>query len=279
MAGFEVPPGMIAITTYGGVRAETVQSLIELKERCHELQLNNVIFSTVVATLVDKARNDTVRNFLANKNLQWLWFIDADMIVAKNAVDVMLATAYRDYQWADIVGGYCQLRGSPFLPTIDTGTGTWESTLPKQGILEVIRTGGACTLTKRHVFEAMERPWFGVRPAPRALDMLAEVDNYARIKFDGRNPFADIPAWEQLLKCARDDSGTAPTVAGERKDFSTVGEDSNFADRAKAHGFRIVVQTDLVVGHVDTKVIWPDDHAAALKEGAKNARADLGVTE
>jgi len=272
--GYQVPPGIIAITSYGSVRPETAQSLLDLKDRARDIGLTNVQFQFVIATLVDKARNDAVEAMLANPANGWLWFIDADMIVPKEALDHILVTAFRDCPWADIVGGYCQLRGDPFLPTIDTGSGLWESHLPGQGALEVIRTGGACTLIKRQVFEKMAYPWYGIRPAATPLDMLAEVDNFARIKFDGRNPFSGMKEWQQLIQCARDDQ---PIQQGKRRP-NTVGEDSNFTDRAKALGFRIVVQTNAVIGHVDKKVIWPQDHAEAMKRGAKFNRLAVGVT-
>jgi len=175
----------------------------------------------------------------------------------------MLETAFHTHQDADVVGAYCQLRGPPFLPTIDTGTGTWESHLPGKGAIPVIRTGSACILIKRKVYEAMEPPWYGIRPAPRPIDMLAEVDNYARIKFDGRNPFFEKDEWQALVKCAREDA------VNKRRDnlvnYNNVGEDSNFADRAKALGFNIIVQTNAVVHHVDTKLITPQDHAEAMR--------------
>jgi hypothetical protein len=107
--------------------------------------------------------------------------------------------------------------------------------------------------------------------------MLAEVDNFARIKFDGRNPFRRLPEWDQIVKCARDEASKQPSVSG--RSANTVGEDSNFTDRAKALGFRIVVQTNLVLGHVDKKVIWPKDHVDAMQAAQKRSRAAVGVLE
>ena len=188
----------------------------------------------------------------------------------------MLKTAFADCKWADIVGAYCQLRGKPYLPTIDTGTGTWESWIAGQGPLEVIRTGAACVLIKRQVFEKLEYPWYGIRPTPRPLDMFAEVDNFARVKFDGRNPFTRLPEWEQLLTCARQDAQSKPPGKSVQQ-YQTVGEDSSLCDKAKAAGFRIVVDTNAVCGHIDRKIIQPQDHADAMKEVRVSEDAAVGI--
>ena len=85
----------------------------------------------------------------------------------------------------DVLGAYCPLRGSLALPTIDTGTGTWESWYPGSGVIEAMRTGAAFLLCKRHVFEKLQDPWFRMRVPARPIDFMAEVDNWARMKFDG----------------------------------------------------------------------------------------------
>lgn len=271
--GTPVPPGMIVCTTYGSVRVEMAKSMLEMRAIAERQSASNIRWEFAVATLVDKARNDAVRAVLADPNLQWLWFIDADMQFSPELIHIMLASAYGSASWADVLGGYCNLRGSPYMPTIDTGTGTWEPTLPNQGVLEVIRTGAACLLIKRHVLEQMKAPWFGIRTSPKGLDAMTNFDNYARIKFDGRNPFSALPEWEQLFKCAREESSGAP----EGHEFHTVGEDSNFCDRSRALGFRIAVNTDAVVGHVDTKVITADDHIKAIHEMRENGDLIAGV--
>jgi hypothetical protein len=153
------------------------------------------------------------------------------------------------------------LRGYPYLPTIDPGSGTWEPVPPGVGPVEVMRTGGAFILIKRHVFERMKAPWYGVRPAERPLDMLMEVENFALQKFDGKNPLREHEAWAKLEQCAYEEHPRDPTFP-----YSTVGEDSNFCDRARGLGFKIVVQTNAVANHVDRKVITPEDHLTAMKE-------------
>lgn len=128
---------------------------------------------------------------------------------------------------------------------------------------------------KRHVLEALHDPWFRVRVPARPMDFMLEVDNWARIKFDGRNPFRDLPGepWEKLEKCARED----PSVAPEQFVPIEVGEDSGFCDRVRAAGFQIYVNTDIACGHVDHKVLTSADHKRATQERERAQRLLCGV--
>lgn len=281
MAGdFQVPPGILALTTYGSITAETTQSLLDLRGFNERNGLTNVTYMIVPGHLVDKARNDAVRMLLQHPHAQYLMFLDADMTFRPELMALLAQTAYGVATWADIVGGWCPLRGKPYLPTIDTGTGTWEQTDANQGLMEVIRTGGACILVKRHVYQQMEYPWYGVRPAPRALDMLAEVDNFARIKFDGRNPLRDKDEWATLERIAKEEASQQrgnPQAQGPGGTFSSVGEDSAFCDRAKALGFRIVVNTDAVCHHMDRLEITPALHTQEFRKMEADTWQAVGV--
>jgi hypothetical protein len=258
---FQVPPGAVCMTTYGAVTAETLGSWGEMRAYCGETGLKNLGFMIVMGSLVDKTRNEAVVSML-NSPAQWLLFIDGDMQWPKESAHVLLQTAYQGLPWADVVGAWCPLRGSPYLPTIDPGSGTWEPIAPGGGPIEVMRTGGAFLLIKRHVFERMPAPWYGVRTVGRPIDAMLEVDNFARQKFDGQNPLRKSKEWQQLESIA---AQLAHSPANAVYPFSSVGEDSNFCDRAKGMGFRIVVQTNLTINHVDRKVITADDHLDAMK--------------
>jgi len=279
-----VPCGMVSLTTWGMVTVETAAAMVDLRGFNEANGLRDVIYTFVAQGLVDKARNESVRQMLATpykgQPLQWLVFLDADATFQPNVLDQLLATAYITTPWADIVGAWAPLRGKPYLPTIDRGSGTWESHDVNCGPVEVIRTGHHCILIKRHVFERMAYPWYGVRPAPRPIDVLTEMDNYARCKMDGQNPLRTHPAWAALEKCAVEDAvqqrGRMP--AGQRADWiSAVGEDSNLCDKARALGFRIVVNTDIVTGHVDRRVITHIDHQQAMAEVRMNQKLVQGV--
>jgi hypothetical protein len=257
------------------ITQHTVQSLLEARSFTDRNGATNIKWLMEPATLVERARNAAVRGMIRD-NAQWLLFIDGDTVFSPDAALHALRTAYADYPHADVVGGYVPLRGDIALPTIDTGTGTWESWFPGSGVVEVMRTGCAFLLIKRHVLDALRDPWFRVRVPARPIDFMLEVDNFARIKFDGRNPLRDAPedAWAKLEKCARDD----PSAAPENFTPIEVGEDSGFCDRVRAAGFRIFVNTDISCGHVDTRILWGADHKKAVADRERMQRLLAGVT-
>lgn len=271
----QVPPGGVCMTTYGMIRHEAMSSLMEARSLCERSGLQNVRWYTMSGTLVEKTRNEACRMTLQDPNCGWLLFIDADMVFAPDLVVRLVQAAYGELPHADVLGGYCNLRGDLAIPTIDTGTGTWESWYPRSGPVEVMRTGAACLLVKRHVLQAMGDPWFRMRVPARPVDFMAEVDNFARIKFDGKNPFRELPEreWERLEQCAVDD----PSAAGMFTPVE-VGEDSGFCDRAKASGFRIFVHTDIVTSHVDTRIIDAAQHKKAMDGLALQTRQTMGIT-
>lgn len=284
----EIPPGRICVTSYGSIQVETAESLLQMARHAEQIGLHAITWSFVSGTLVDRARNDAAIQFMqsAQPQEEWLWFIDGDMLFQPQLIEVMLKTAFIDLPQADILGGYCNLKGAPYLPTIDRGSGSWEAHDAKIGPVSVIRTGAACLLIKRHAFDRIKYPWFGVFPASEPLEMLAEVDGFARRHYDGRNPLVGSE-WDKLTEIAGGDSkktkwattdgGRSFTAGSPHARYSTVGEDSNFCDRAKAVGLNIFVQTDAVVHHIDRKVIGPDDHQRAINEGRESQRELIGV--
>lgn len=256
-----IPPGSIVMTTHGVVRGESAKCLNESRSFCEEQGLKNCTWDMVPGALVEKARNDAVRQMLA-RGQQWILQIDADMVWDKAAVLQMLSFAFLANGPADVLGAYCTLKGEYKLPTMDTGTGTWESHYPGSGPVEVMRTGAAFLLAKRHVFERIQDPWFRMRVPARPIDFMAEVDNWARMKLHGQNPFRGMPGgpWEKLEDLAKSD----PTA--HRPNFvpAEVGEDSGFCDRVRNAGMRIFVHTDVVVGHLETVTSSWQDHKKAM---------------
>lgn len=270
----QVPPGMVVVTTYGSITYETMAAWGDMRERCVREGLN-VVWTFVPSSLVDRARNQAVAGFLShNPPLGWLLFVDGDAVFQPDSLHHILAFAYGDGKYADAVGAYCVLRGEPFLPTIDTGTGTWESVLPGQGPMEVMRTGSAFILMKRHCFERVPGPWYGTRNPMRAIDALAEVDNFAHTRFDGRNPLANTPEWQSLVQCAKDD----PSSRQPPNPSAFVGEDSNWCDSMRMHGLRIFVHTDIQVNHVDRTVRSAADHRESMKKNEQMMHTLVGCT-
>lgn len=272
----QVPNGHIVMTTWGSVRQESAQALLDSRSFCEKNGLSNLTWMMLPGALPEKTRNEAARQLLRDPAAGWLLQIDADMQWAPEAVLQLLQVAYGTHPHADVVGAYCPLRGELALPTIDTGTGTWESWFPGSGTVEVMRTGAAFHLVKRHVFENLKEPWYRMRVPARPIDFLAEIDNFARIKFDGRNPFRNLPGkeWERLEQCAMED----PSAAPETFVPAEVGEDSGFCDRVRNAGFRIFVATDIPVGHVETKVTTWMTHKEAIAKIQQQQRYCVGLS-
>jgi len=230
---------------------------------------HNVEYRHQPAVLVEKGRDDAVEHAL-KQGYDAIMQIDADMCeFPSNAMALMLHRLWIEYPWADAIGGYCNLKGPPYLPTIDTGTGRWENWYPGSGVLPVIRTGGAFLMVKTTAFRKFGPPWFRTRIANSPLAALADVDNFARCKLDGENPFYNTPDWLSLKMEAGKAGG------GE----SSIGEDSGFCDRLKAAGGQILVDTDIVVGHVAKQVITWRDHKKMIDDHKKQERLVVGVTK
>lgn len=269
---FQAPNGLLAMTSPGSVRVETMMALTGAALLCHDRKLP-VHIQHFGGSLVDKARNDAARACLGG-NFGYVLFIDGDMTFPQETIFNLVQAAYTPRaEWADAIGAYCVLRGGA-IPTIDTGTGTWESHFPGSGVLEVIRTGAAFLLVKRHCFEKMKEPWFLSRQPMRWLDAMTEIDNLSRTHLHGINPFRDLPGkpWETLLEMASNDPQSQKGETGYM-----VGEDSGFCDAAKAMGLRLAVDTDLEIGHIDTTVLNGASHKAKMDERERDHRLLYGV--
>lgn len=269
MAEFQAPVGLIALTSPGSIRVETSMSLIAGFQFSQKAGLV-VQPQHFGGSLVDKARNDACRALLGSQ-AGYVLFVDGDMTFQPDAFVKLVHNAYAVSPHFDVLGGLCHLRGG-CIPTVDTGTGTWESHFAGSGTLEVIRTGAAFLLVKRHVLERMPPPWFAIRFPMRRLDAFYEVDNFARTKTHGVNPFRG-PEWDRLVSLASSD----PESASNRPPNYEIGEDSGFCDRAKAQGFRIGVDTDLEVKHLDTMVLDSAEHERRMSEMKRQSRLLHGV--
>jgi len=250
--------GVIATVCLSGLVDDAyAQAFSDLRSWNDRNSFHNLEYITVSATLVEPGRDSIIEHALDPKGdgseppYDFSLQIDADAApIPPNALARILHSAYVEVPDSDVIGGYCQLKHPPNLPTIDTGTGTWEPIFPGEGIIPVMRTGGHFILVKTGITARFGPPWFKTRRTMRAIDALTEVDNYARIKLDGENPLRKSPAWEKLEQAAVGEGGGI---------VSTAGEDSGFCDAVKAIGGTIYVDTNLVIGHVAKKIITPED--------------------
>lgn len=276
------------ICTTGTVLSEYTAAFGNLRSFNDRNGFHKVEYLQIDAKLVEAGRDSAVMHAL-NEGYDWILQIDADAApFREDALHLLLNSAYLLHPDSDVMGAYCQIKGDLPLPTIDTGTGTWEVHFPDEGILPVIRTGAHFFLTKCDAFRKMGGPpYFRTRQPWMPLHALREVDNYARTQLDGQNPFERDKAWISLTQSAiKDTQDTNKERYLESKsplpmELSElfVGEDSGFCDRLKSVGGQIYVDTALVAGHVHKKIIVPDDLRNALDTMDRRRRLAYGVME
>lgn len=261
--------GLVATCVLSGsVEEEYAAAHEEMRCFNNDSGFRNVEYKRFHCVLVENGRDEVAMHAL-QQGYDFVLQIDADAApFAPDSLLRLLQRAYVDCPEADAVGAYCQLKQAPYLPTIDTGTGTWEERYPGEGLLPVIRTGGHFLLTKTSAFRRFGPPWHRTRLGWRPIDALAEVDNFARMKLHGANPFAKSPEWQTLVDEAKKVSGAGP---------SSVGEDSGFCDALLAAGGRIYVDTDLVVGHIYRGSVTPQMLKDKMEERRRMLRVACGV--
>jgi hypothetical protein len=124
----------------------------------HKETTGSVEYRTFRSPFVEAARDDACKHMM-EQNYDGLLFVDADMVgYPSHAMAALIEDAFIKVPASDVVGAYCNLKSDPFLPTIDTGTGTWEPHMPGAGILEVIRTGGAFLFVKATAIHKLGPP-------------------------------------------------------------------------------------------------------------------------
>lgn len=147
---------------------------------------------------IPAARNNAVEQFLADKDADWLFWIDTDMGFAPDTVDRLLEVA--DPVTRPIVGGLCfaqkQLDSdgmggwhTAVIPTIYDWTSIPETgetgflsrrDYPVNSLVQCAGTGAACILIHRSVFERMGEQsrgkWYDRVPNPTANGRLLGED-------------------------------------------------------------------------------------------------------
>ena len=261
--------GLVATVVLGGsVKPQFHAALSNMRDFNTRQGYTNIEYRQFPAVLVESGRDQVVAHAM-NEKYDWIMQLDADAAqFPQDSLMRMLKTIYVDEPQIQVLGAYAQLKGGVNFPTIDTGTGTWEEHYPGEGILKVIRTGCHFFLAKTQVFHLFGPPWFRTRLVPHPARAMMEVDSFARRMLDGENPLTDRMEWFTLLKEARNLPGEDPNA---------VGEDSSFFDKLNALDCYVAVDTDLVVGHVDDKVIMPNDFIDAIKKRNKSMKMMMGV--
>lgn len=262
----QMPSGLVAmIVTGGSIKAQTASCLAEMRSYNDRNGIHDVEYRIIPATLVENGRDEACAHALRS-GYAWMLQIDADATFPPDSIATALS-----HWWPspfDVVGAYAQIKGAG-IPTIDTGSGTWEEHYPGEGMLPVVRTGGHFLFVKCDALRLFGPPWFRSRIAPSPLRAIAEFDTFARTQcFNGANPLADTEAWEKLVAKAK----TQPTGTS-----GPVGEDSSFCDALVAAGGHIAVDTDFVTGHVTEEVILPDRFIRHVRDIQRHQRMALGI--
>jgi GT2 family glycosyltransferase len=175
------------------------------------------------SAVVARARNRIVKEFLALDGIDWLFFIDTDMVFNGDIVDRLVAAAHPEKR--PIVGGLCFAYMADldrkFWPTLYSWIPGTERlrrliTYAPDTLIPVAATGAACLLIHRSVLVAMREKF----PPPRPW-------------------FNETPFYE------KDDDGEILWETGDE-----YSEDISFCLRAQALGFPVHVHTGIAVGHM-----------------------------
>ena len=157
--------GLVAtVCTTGSIRPQFSQCLSNMRDWNTRNGFQQVEYRYFHAVLVEAGRDNAVKHMLqpspGEQSYDWMLQIDADATFPQDTLAKLLNTVYVTRPQFDAIGAYSTLKSWPYLPTIDTGSGTWEEHYPGEGILQVIRTGAHCLLTKQSCFQRVSDPWF-----------------------------------------------------------------------------------------------------------------------
>ena len=100
---------------------------------------------------IPKAQNYLVEEALKNKEIDYLWFIEEDVIPPDGALDTFL-------------------RLNNDIAFIDYGVNGWSCCAKNKETKEILWAGLGCTFIKRHIFEKLEKPWFRIDKSLRLND-------------------------------------------------------------------------------------------------------------
>lgn len=176
----------------------------------------DTIYAVKVNTLVDAARNAIAKELLKSK-VDYIWFIDSDMVMTKNAIDFLMNAI----QHGDAATGLYfskERKNGKHIPIAATlspdGEAYFIGQYPKNSMTLIDAAGFGCMLLKAEVFDKIEYPWFETKWQKKVIEGIVDGKPY-------RNE-----EWYQ------------------------IGEDIMFCRKMKEKGMKIVLHTGLVCGHV-----------------------------
>lgn len=224
--------------------------MLSLRDQATSGRIADVIMENASANICN-ARNAIVRQFLDKGVGDWLWLVDADMVLEPDTLDRLLDSAH--HLTHPIVGALCfgvhQHRLFPTLYAMQNDESGRPytvrfGTFPATGKMQVHATGAACLLVHRRVLQAIR---------------------------DHRDPETGRPfnpAYPWFQETAQE------TSSG----WHPVGEDVTFCLRAGALGFPVYVDCGIEVGHQKAMILSSEMyHDQRLLDAIKSRPDVLGL--
>ncbi len=185
-------------------------------------------------SLPSRARNRAAAHFLRETTRDYLFFIDSDIIFEKEHIDMMMES-----DEPVLAGIYCK-KSKGIEPCINTLPGTPDT--PCGGYQEIARAGTGYLRIHRSVFEKMK-------------DVGADNPNWAKYY---RNHGVD--EWEFF------------PVGVVNEEY--LSEDWYFCDRARALGFKVMLDTRVQLRH-EGSAIFPLDEVVEKLAAEANGKVQV----
>jgi hypothetical protein len=143
------PPGLLAVPATEWMWTRSINSLIGL---IGWLPRGSGVMVNQESSSIAANRNGLLSDFLANKSLEWILFLDSDMTPEPGTACRLLSHN------VDVVGALYYSRDGKYTPMYGELQGEQVET-SATGLRKVEWVGTGCMLIRRKVFEAMQPPY------------------------------------------------------------------------------------------------------------------------
>jgi len=245
---------------HGAIRANFLLSILRgFKDR-------DIHIDRFSDSLPSRARNRAAAHFLRETKRDYILFIDSDIIFDKHHIDFLMES-----DEPLLAGIYCK-KSKGIEPCLNTLPGQPET--PCGGYVEIARAGTGFLRIHRSVLEKLKDRQPIERPSP---EKLAEL----RAKLSPEEYFYHL---ESVIDQLRNEWQTSPHYTNhgaDEWDFFSAGvvskeylsEDWFFCDRARALGFKVMLDTRIQLRHEGSAIFPLDEVVEKLNEGKVNVTA------
>lgn len=182
------PPGLIAVLAQESARFST------FAESLSKLQMpEGSRVAWRIGWGLAQAHNALIEELLADPDLGWIWFMGDDHVFSPDLLTKLLDREL------DVVVPLCLMRAAPFRPVNWVADGDGETRrikladYPDGGLAWIDAAGAAGLLVRRHVFDAIEPPWF--ESGTGLTSLVGEDINFCRkVRATGREIACDLDA-------------------------------------------------------------------------------------